>query len=147
MLKKPENVSSSFDRLILRQAQDEGEPFQSLKPHGELVEPWATSFFSILLIWPRVRHPGKAEPSPGSLQVEGLPSRGPGLRFAWPGQPLVGDLTGGKGPGSLANGLYVLRKAVSTRSLGSAGASVWGHFIEPSSYERTPCREESLKIL
>jgi hypothetical protein len=49
MLKKPENASSSFDRLILRQAQDEVEPFQRLKPHGELVEPWATSCFSILL--------------------------------------------------------------------------------------------------
>jgi hypothetical protein len=39
MLKRPENVSSFFDRLILRQAQDEVEPFQRLKPHGELVEP------------------------------------------------------------------------------------------------------------
>jgi hypothetical protein len=37
MLKKPENMSSSFDRLILRQAQDEVEPFQGLSPHGELV--------------------------------------------------------------------------------------------------------------
>jgi hypothetical protein len=31
--------ATSFDRLILRQAQDEVEPFQRLKPHGELVEP------------------------------------------------------------------------------------------------------------
>ncbi len=40
MLKKPENVSSSFGRLILRQAQDEVEPFQRLKPHGELAAVW-----------------------------------------------------------------------------------------------------------
>jgi hypothetical protein len=35
--------------FILRQAQDEVERFQWLGPHGELVEPWAASFFSILL--------------------------------------------------------------------------------------------------
>jgi hypothetical protein len=35
--------------FILRQAQDEVACFQRLSPHGELVEPWATSFFSILL--------------------------------------------------------------------------------------------------
>jgi hypothetical protein len=47
MLKKPENVVSSFDRLILRQAQDEVAGFfngfilmVSLSNH-ELVEPWA----------------------------------------------------------------------------------------------------------
>jgi hypothetical protein len=58
MLRKPENVSPSFvDRLRMRssdfnglnlmvslsnhgqQTQDEVEPFQRLKPHGELVEP------------------------------------------------------------------------------------------------------------
>jgi hypothetical protein len=39
LLKKHEILASSFDRLILRQAQDEVEPFQWLKPHGELVEP------------------------------------------------------------------------------------------------------------
>jgi hypothetical protein len=32
-------VSSSFDRLILRQAQDVVAWFQWLSPHGELVEP------------------------------------------------------------------------------------------------------------
>jgi hypothetical protein len=35
--------------FILRQDQDEVERFQWLGPHGELVEPWAASFFSILL--------------------------------------------------------------------------------------------------
>jgi hypothetical protein len=39
MLKKAEIQASSFDRLILRQAQDEVERFQGLGPHGELVEP------------------------------------------------------------------------------------------------------------
>jgi hypothetical protein len=38
-----------FLGLILRQAQDEAERFQWLGPHGELVEPWATPSFSILL--------------------------------------------------------------------------------------------------
>jgi hypothetical protein len=30
--------------FILRQAQDEVSSFQWLSPHGELVEPWVTSF-------------------------------------------------------------------------------------------------------
>ena len=54
---KPENVVSSFDKLWmwLRQAQDEAstdevECFQWIEPHGELVETWATSLFSSLLI-------------------------------------------------------------------------------------------------
>ena len=44
LLKKPESLG-----FILRQAQDEVECFQRVDPHGELVEPWAASFFSSLL--------------------------------------------------------------------------------------------------
>jgi hypothetical protein len=36
--------------FILRQGQDEVACFQRLTPHGELVEPWAASFFSSLLV-------------------------------------------------------------------------------------------------
>jgi hypothetical protein len=47
LLKKHEILASSFDklRMRLRQAQDEVACFQRLSPHGELVEPWATSVF------------------------------------------------------------------------------------------------------
>jgi hypothetical protein len=47
LLRKQELLASSFDKLILRQAQDEMAPFKA-GPHGELVEPGAVSFFSIL---------------------------------------------------------------------------------------------------
>jgi hypothetical protein len=36
--------------FILRQAQDERERFQWLGRYGELVEPWAASFFSNLVV-------------------------------------------------------------------------------------------------
>ena len=97
MLKKAETVASSFDRLRmrLRQAQDEDECIQGLRPHGALsrfggltVRPWATSFFSILLekpnglaASPSVRDPA-ANRSKGPLsalmrfRLDAIPAKG-----------------------------------------------------------------------
>jgi hypothetical protein len=51
MLKKPENVASSFDRLRMRSSVFSEFILMASypTPHGELVEPWTTSFFSGLL--------------------------------------------------------------------------------------------------